>query len=306
MMEKAVLKRPGRLRKRSLAEYAVIYAGLVFFAVLVLFPLLYMILTAFKPLIEVVGKATLLPKNPTFENFLIIFRLDKGQLLETQVFEGNLVKSYLVTIVLFVVNTVSAMVVCSLAGYAFARFRYKYKNVVFMLFMAVMLIPTEMIVISLYSAFVKLRMLDTYWPLILPSFFGTNVTMIFMFRQFYATVPDSLFDAAKIDGCGELKSLFFIMVPVTVPVYITQIILNIGAAYGDVYNPTLYVLSVQKYTLPQFMLALEKLYATGSAHYQVPYNVLSAALIVILLPAFVAFSFLQRQFLDTVATSGLK
>lgn len=294
------------LRRRKIPEYILIYFGLTFFALLVIFPLAYMVLTAFKPLVEVVGDATLLPKNPTFENFKVIFRADDAQLLASRGFEANLITSFFVTIFLFAVNTVVSLIVCSLAGYAFARFRFKYKNAIFMLFMAVMLIPAEMIIIPLYSAYVQMGMLDTYWPLILPSFFGTNVTMIFMFKQFYTTVPDALFEAARLDGCNELMNLFLIMMPVTLPVYVAQIIMNIGAAYGDVYNPTLYVLSVEKYTLPQYIMALEKLFSTGSAHYQIPYNLLSAVLIIVLLPAFVAYSFLQKFFLGGVVTSGLK
>nr|WP_243868693.1 carbohydrate ABC transporter permease [Fusicatenibacter saccharivorans] len=172
-------------RKKMLQKTALVTMNLIV-CLFMLFPLLYTISVAFMPSGELYTMAmNIVPKHPTLENFVEAFhKIPLGQI-----------------------------VTCSLAAFAFSFLNFKGKNVLFMLVMATMMVPGEATIISNYLTVGSLGLLDTYIVLILPSL--TSAMGIFLFRQFYMTFPISLYESAKLDGCGNLRFIVKILMPLT-------------------------------------------------------------------------------------------
>ena len=172
-------------RKKMLQKTALVTMNLIV-CLFMLFPLLYTISVAFMPSGELYTMAmNIVPKHPTLENFVEAFhKIPLGQI-----------------------------VTCSLAAFAFSFLNFKGKNVLFMLVMATMMVPGEATIISNYLTVGSLGLLDTYIVLILPSL--TSAMGIFLFRQFYMTFPVSLYESAKLDGCGNLRFIVKILMPLT-------------------------------------------------------------------------------------------
>ena len=188
-------------RKKMLQKTALVTMNLIV-CLFMLFPLLYTISVAFMPSGELYTMAmNIVPKHPTLENFVEAF--------------------HKIPLVRFVLNsflvagsiTLGQIVTCSLAAFAFSFLNFKGKNVLFMLVMATMMVPGEATIISNYLTVGSLGLLDTYIVLILPSL--TSAMGIFLFRQFYMTFPISLYESAKLDGCGNLRFIVKILMPLT-------------------------------------------------------------------------------------------
>ena len=194
MNTRALAKRRGRTALRLTAN--------VLFAFVVLLPLLYAVSIAFMPSGELFTMdMNLFPKNPTIENFKQAF---------TSV---PLLRFIINSFVMASCITLGQIVTCSLAAFAFSFLEFKGKGVLFMIVMATMMVPGEATIISNYLTVSQLGMLDTYSVLIVP--YLTSAMGIFLFRQFYMTFPVSLYESAKLDGCGNLRFIVKILIPLT-------------------------------------------------------------------------------------------
>lgn len=185
---------------RRCTKTALRLAANVMVGAVILLPLLYAISIAFMPSNELYTlDMNLLPKKPTFQNFIDAFK--NVPLLR---FIGN---SFLVASLI----TIGQIITCSLAAFAFSFLDFKGKGILFMVVMATMMVPSEATIISNYLTMSQLKMLDTYQVLIIP--YLTSATGIFLFRQFYMTFPISLYESAKLDGCTNLKFIVKILLP---------------------------------------------------------------------------------------------
>lgn len=189
-------------KKKRRVRTALRLAVNVVFAILVLLPLLYAVSVAFMPSSELFTlDMNLLPKQPTFENFI--------QAVQNVPLFRFVLNSFLVAGII----TVGQIITCSLAAFAFSFLDFKGKGVLFMAVMATMMIPGEATIISNYLTVSSWGWLDTYHVLIVP--YLTSAMGIFLFRQFYMTFPISLYESAKLDGCGNLKFIWTILIPLT-------------------------------------------------------------------------------------------
>ena len=189
------------LRKRRIRKTVLITLNIVM-AVFILFPLLYTVSVSLMPSDQLFTMdMNLLPKSPTLDNYARAL---------TQV---PLVRFILNSFLVAGCITLGQIVTCSLAAFAFSFLEFRGKNVLFMLVMATMMVPGEATIISNYLTVSSMGLLDTYPVLILPSL--TSAMGIFLFRQFYMTFPKSLYESAKLDGCGNLKFIVKILIPLT-------------------------------------------------------------------------------------------
>lgn len=189
------------LRKRRIRKTVLITLNIVM-AVFILFPLLYTVSVSLMPSDQLFTlDMNLLPKSPTLDNYARAL---------TQV---PLVRFILNSFLVAGCITLGQIVTCSLAAFAFSFLEFRGKNVLFMLVMATMMVPGEATIISNYLTVSSMGLLDTYPVLILPSL--TSAMGIFLFRQFYMTFPKSLYESAKLDGCGNLKFIVKILIPLT-------------------------------------------------------------------------------------------
>lgn len=282
--------------KRSRHHRVLVTIILALGAIAVLLPLYYIFITSFKTLEESIGTFTWWPKTFTPENFKEVFSMERLKI-------G---KFFVNTMVLIVLKAATTMISCSLVAYGFVRYRYRYKEWIFAVFMAAMMIPGELLTIPQYEIYIELGWMDSYLPMVVPRIFATDIFAIFMFRQFFRKVPSALFEAAKIDGCGELRMYWSIMVPQCKSVFVTIFLLYFIGTYNDIYEANLYILSDSKYTLAQGLRLIETMYKTGSRDYLIPWNLLSAGTLIALIPVFILFFLGQKQFIEGMASSGIK
>ncbi len=204
--------------------------------------------------------------------------------------------------------TIGTVMSCSMVGYAFARLRFPFRTTLFSITMATLMIPWVVTFIPTFVLFKELdtftsnllnvRLLGTYWPLIIPAF-GGNAFYIFMMRQFFMGLPSELSDAARVDGAGEFRIFWQIMLPLVKPALMVMAVFTFLATWHDFFGPLIYVSDNR-----QFPLALG-LYAFR-AQRTTEWALLMAASTITTVPLIIIFFFTQRYFLEGIKLSGLK
>jgi multiple sugar transport system permease protein len=196
--------------------------------------------------------------------------------------------------------TLGTCVFAAMAGYAFAKIEFPWKNAIFLALLSSMMIPIEVTTIPLFLVMSKVGLVDTHFPLIVPSMLGAGgVFGAFLCRQFFITVPKDLDEAAKIDGCTPWQTFWRIMTPLSVPVLSTLTILTFLNTWNDFFEPLVYLNSSNLYTIP---LALS-LFASDEG---TEWHIIMAAAVVSTVPLLTVFFFAQKKFIEGIATTGLK
>lgn len=282
----------------SKKEKVNLYFWLIFFSVVALLPLYYLLITSFKSLEEATTTATMIPHSfELIENIKFVLNHE----------DYNVVRMFFNTVLVFVLKAAGTCITCSFAAYGFAKFRFPGKNALFFVMLATMMVPGELLGIPIYEFMVNTGLKNVFYiPLWVSCWFGTDVFMIFMFKQFFESLPKDYLEAARIDGCGEFRAFFKIVVPLNVPVYTTFILLYFIGTYNDLYGPALYVTEKKDWLMANSISIFENLYKSGSSSYIVPWNYVSVACIIAMLPVVLLFSFMQKQFLESVTGTGLK
>jgi len=229
-----------------------------------------------------------IPDPVMWENYVRVW--SAGPLL------SGIVNSVIVSATVTIIGTVTSM----LAAFAFAKLRLPGKNVLFLMLLAAIMIPFPTIMIPQFKLFADLGMVDTLWPLILPGIFG-NIVMIFFIRQYLDSVPDSIIEAAKIDGAGYLRIFFTLIFPAIRPAIAAQFILWFMAVWNDYLAPIIYLNSPEKQTLQLVIASFNATYAS-----QTDYPLIMAASFIALIPVLAVFVIFQRQIIESVALTGAK
>jgi multiple sugar transport system permease protein len=197
-------------------------------------------------------------------------------------------------------TTIGTVAFASLAGYAFAKLRFKGRNILFLIVLSGMMMPVEISTIPLFLGFSKIRLTDSFIPLIIPQIFGYGGAFgVFLMRQFFITVPDSLVEAARIDGSSPWKTYLHIMLPLSTSVIATLCIFTFLNNWNEIFLPLIYLSDSDKFTIP---LALS-LFTSENG---VEWHLIMAAATVATLPILIVFFFAQRKFIESFAMSGIK
>ncbi|WP_430611003.1 carbohydrate ABC transporter permease [Enterococcus sp. DIV0876] len=204
------------------------------------------------------------------------------------------------TIIVSLSVTVVGTLTSSLAAFSFAKLRMPHKDLLFLVLLAALMIPYPAVMIPQFMLFSKVGWVDTLLPLIIPGMFG-NITMIFFLRQYLSNIPDSIVEAAKIDGAGYLQTFFRLIFPLIRPAVAAQFILWFMGAWNDYLAPLIYLNSPEKQTLQVVIANLNAAYAI-----QTDYPLIMAASVVSLLPVLIVFIIFQKQIIESVALSGMK
>jgi len=262
-----------------------LYAGLTLAALTFIYPFLWMASATFKPALEI-GSLSLIPHDPTFDNYRTMWaRAPFGRALLNSVFVASTI-------------TLSVLVFGSMTAYAMARLRFRGRPILNAATMAILLVPGQLTLIPLYTLIVQLGWVDTYAALIVPYLF--NATAILMLRQFFLQIPQSLMDSARMDGMSELRILFTIFWPLSKPVLSIVAIFTFMGSWNEVLWPLLVVREQHLMTLPQLLTV----FALGGGAGSIGVSLASAMVLVI--PVVVAYAFLQRNFIESMAGAGIK
>lgn len=202
------------------------------------------------------------------------------------------------TLVITAANLVGQLLSSTTAAYAFSRLRWKGRELVFLMMLATMMMPPQVTLIPMYVIWRRLNAIDTYAPLIVPGYMGVAY-LTFLARQYFASIPLELEDAARVDGCGYFSTFFRIMLPLSVPLMVTLGLFSFVRHWNDFFGPLIYLTTPDKYTIQLGMNAFRGQYATD-----IP--AMMAASVMVLLPTLLIFLFGQQYFIRSVVLSGLK
>jgi len=262
-----------------------LYAGLTIAAITFIYPFLWMASATFKPPIEV-GSLSLIPNHITFDNYRTMWaRAPFGRALLNSAFVATTI-------------TLAVLLFGSMTAYAMARLTFRGRPVLNAATIAVLLVPGQLTLIPLYTLIVQLGWIDTYAALIVPYLF--NATAILMLRQFFLQIPQSLIDSARMDGMGELRILFTIFWPLSKPVLSIVAIFTFMGSWNEVLWPLLVVRDQHLMTLPQLLTV----FALGGGAGTIGVSLASAMVLVV--PVVIAYAFLQRNFIESMAGAGIK
>ena len=270
-------------------ENIVRYAFLIFWALIVLFPFYWMILTSFKSYSSY--NSEYIPKlyvtSPTFQNYVDAF---------TQVSLGR----YLINTFIFtVVTTAIMLVVVVLSAFAFSRLQFRGKNIVFALFLSLMMIPNELVIITNYVTITHFNMRNTMSGLVLPSVI--SVFYIYLLKENFEQIPDELYKAAKVDGTSDMRYLWRVMIPISRPTLITITILKVIECWNSYIWPRLITDD------PNYFLVsngIQEIRENGFGRENIP--AMMAAVVAISLPLMVLFLLFRRKIMAGVARGGTK
>lgn len=278
------------MKKNKINVRAILtFTGLIFWGLMVLFPFYWMILTSFKDYGEYNNEY--IPKfftlHPTVRNYVDAF---------TTVSLGK----YLFNTLFFAVITTAIMIVVSvLAAFAFARLKFKGRDLVFIFFLALMMIPNELVVITNFVTVTDAGLRNTFLGLILPSV--TSVFYIYLLKENFESVPDELYYAAKVDGTSDLRYLWRVMMPICKPTLVTVVILKIIECWNSFVWPRLITDDANYYLVSN---GIQEIRENGFGRENIP--AMMAAVVAISVPLILLFVIFRRKIMEGVARGGTK
>lgn len=272
--------------ERAAAIVRTIVVSLI--AVLFVVPLVWMVLSSLKTAPEVFARPFhWLPARVQWQNYATVWMNE----------EASMLRAFANTLYIALFSIIGQMFISSLAAYSFAKINFKGKQVVFMLFLSSMMVPSQLTIIPRFMLFKTIGLYNNLWAIILPAFFGA--TSIFMLRQFYMGLPNDLIEAAKIDGAGHLRIFLHIMLPLTKAALMSLIILAFISSWNEYMAPLIFLVKKELYTVSQniqwYMLDEFK-----------EHNLTMAAATSAIVPVVILFIVGQKYFVEGIATSGVK
>ncbi len=267
----------------------VIYAFLIAVAISVIFPFYWMVISSLKGRAEYeLSVPTLFPRKILFSNYLEAFE------------KGNLGRLFLNTVFVGVVSTLLSLVITVLTAFAFARLEFKGKNLLFAALLATMMIPGELFTITNYITVNSLGWMKSYRVLIIP--FLVSVFYIYLLRQNFLQIPNELYLAAKVDGTSDIKYLWKVMIPLSLPTLISITILKMMGAWNSYVWPRLVANDEAHKLVTNGLRGANLIYEDGTTNFPVQ----MAAVALVSIPLFLVFIFLRKYIMKGVSRSGIK
>lgn len=269
---------------KNLLTHLVLIASGIFFV----FPLIWMIITSLKSPQDLINVKQFLPSKWLWGNY-------KDALTSIPFFQY-----FKNTIFITFICMIGSVFSSSLTAYAFSKLRWPGRDTLFIIIIAVMMIPSQVISIPMFAMYAKMGLLNTYIPLTVPSFFGVGCgTYIFLLRQFFNGIPRELTESGVIDGAGHFRIFWSLILPLAKPGLITVLLFTFMFTWNDFFNPLIFITDQTKLTLAIGLRAFQSQY---TAHY----NLMMAAALVSMIPTIVIFFLAQKQFVEGITFSGIK
>jgi multiple sugar transport system permease protein len=274
------------MKARRIATHTLLIGG----ALIMLYPLLWMISGSLKTSDEIFSGGGLLPHHPTLANYTTGWTaLGTG-------FGTFYANSFLVSLAAVVGNTLS----CSMAAYAFARLHFRLKRLWFALMLVSIMLPIHVLIIPQYTLFHALGWIGTFLPLIVPKFLAVDGFFIFLMVQFIRSLPTELDDAARIDGCGPVQIYRRVILPLMTPALVTTAIFTFIWTWDDFFSQLVYLDDIDHYTVPMALRAF--LDSSGDSSWGAMFAMGTLALV----PVLTFFLIFQRRITEGISTTGLR
>lgn len=271
--------------KKSFNKF-LIYLSLIIGALLILLPYIWIFITSIKSPDEIFTKdMVIFPKKMRWDNYLEVFNLE------------NFPRYFFNSVIVSISVTIGELITTILAAFAFSHLKVKGGKVIFAIFMATMMIPSEILLIPNFVMLSRLGWINTYKALIIP--WCTSVFSIFFLRQYFLGIPKQLYYAAKVDNCSDFKYLTKVVIPIAKPAIITVALLKIINSWNSFMWPLIVTNDEEMRTFP---IVLSKFASEAG----MDYHILMAASIIIILPMLIIFILLSRYIINGVSSSGIK
>ena len=278
-------------KERGISK-VLVYTIIVVIAAAFGLPFVWAVFTSLKTPQEIyLFPPRLFPERFMWSNYVEIWR------------QAPLERWLLNTGVITLVTMVGELLTASLVGYGFARFRFPGRDILFIVVLSTLMLPQQITVIPVFLMFKTLGWLDSFKPLMVPSWFGGGAFAIFLFRQFLLTLPMEYDEAAKLEGAGSLRIYWRILAPLCGPVFVTLAIFSFLYHWNDYFHPLIFLNSTDKLTLSLGLSYFQRTAEAGGAPTE---HLLMAASMAMTFPCLVLFLVLQRYFVRGIVMSGLK
>lgn len=276
----------GARRLRSVGKHIMLAAV----SIIMIYPLIWLVVSSLKPNDQIFRDLSIFTTDLTAENYV------NGWNDLQHPFGVFLLNSSIIALGAIIGNLLS----CSMAAYAFARLKFRFRTLAFTLMLGSIMLPFQVILVPQFIIYKELGWLNTFLPLIAPKFLATEAFFIFLMVQFIRGLPKELFEAARVDGAGHFRSYFQITLPLIVPSLATTAIFTFIWTWGDFFGPLIYL------RLPELFPASLALKGFLDAQSSSDYGSMFAMSVVSLIPLFLVFLFGQRFLIKGAATSGIK
>lgn len=281
-------------RRQRLVGRTILYGVAIGASILFMIPFAWTIFSSLKTPSELyIFPPKWLPASPQWGNYAEVFKVSPYGLW---MWNSTLVS---------LLATFGAVLSAALVAYSFARFRYPGRDLIFMVTLSTIMLPVEVTLIPLYLLFNKIGWLNSYKPLIIPSYFGGGAFLIFMMRQFFMTIPMDLDEAARIDGAGYLRIFWQILMPLSVPALATAAVITFIAEWNAFLVPFIFLNDKAKFTVAIGMKYFQAI-ASNIDSIEPRENLLMAAGLMMTAPIIVLFFVAQRYFVRGIVMSGIK
>lgn len=273
-------------RKNLLMHFLIILFGLI-----MIYPLIWMLSASFKEDVEIFQSTSLLPKNPTLNNYIYGWKGVSGVS-----FGKFFINSFFIAIVSIIANILS----CSMAAYAFSKLEFRFKNTLFAIMLVTLMLPFHVRLIPQYIVFSKIGWVNTYLPLLVPKFFATEGFFIFLLVQFMRGISNELLEAPRIDGAGTFRIYMQFIMPLSVPALVTVAIFTFIWTWNDFFSQMIYLSAPPTFTVS---LALRMFVdATGESSW----GALFAMSCLSLVPLLFIFIVFQRYLVEGIMLGSIK
>lgn len=279
-----------RVRRTNPLRSVLKHAIMIAVSLVMIYPLLWMIVSSLRPNDEIFRNPSLLPLSFDITNYV------DGWNALAQPFSHYIINSSLLVLGCVIGN----LVACSLTAYAFARLRFWGRNIAFAIMLMTLMLPIHVVIVPQYIMFSQTGWVNTLVPLIVPKFLATDAFFVFLMVQFIRGVPRELDEAARIDGCGHFRIFFQVILPLMLPALATTTIFTFMWMWNDFFGSLIYLTTPENFTVP---LALQSfLDSQGTSNW----GAMFAMSIVSLIPLFLVFLVGQRFLVRGFATTGIK
>ena len=287
-----------RLRVGRHLSTALRWMILLELAYVFMFPMLFMVSTSFKPLIELSNPTVRwIPRNPTADGYVLALE------------HLNYFRSLPVSIVTSAIAAIGQTLVGAMVGYGFARLPFRGRQFLFGLLLFTIIVPPQMVMIPQFMLYSKLKWMNTYLPLLVPTYLGYGVRggiLLVVYRQFFKGLPYELEDSAAVDGAGPLRIFWQIMLPLAKPAILAVFLFSFVWTWNDSLGPIMALRDQDLYTLPQWMFNMTRLLTSSSfTFYYVGENLFMAAVTLTIAPLLLLFLVTQRYFTRSIDRTGL-
>jgi raffinose/stachyose/melibiose transport system permease protein len=264
-----------------------IHLVLIAFLIISVLPIFWFIMAALKPTSELNVNPFAWPETFTLDNIVSAWTVGK-----MSVYFWN-------SVFVAVPRVLIIIALATLAGYAFAKLKFPGRDGLFYFFLFGMMIPIQAMIIPLYYTMQSLNLINTYWALIIPSFGLAMPFAVFMMRAFFRDIHDEVMDAAKIDGCGDFRTFFHIMLPLMVPAITALVVFEFSNSWNDFLLPLLFVYEDSYRTLPLGLMYFSGEYTTNQ-------SLVAAGVTIAVLPIVTVYMIFQRKFIEGITAGSVK